>query len=986
MKRLLLYLILIGLVLGQTLIQKQKLNSLSETLFQQSKADRQMAEIKATQKGWPIKGELDGGEEYALQRLAPNGMPIYYHTENIISAQTISTNHLWPDGESQLFMNGEGMIVGEWDGGGTLATHDELIGRVVQADVPEELSDHATHVAGTMIAAGVNHLAHGMANEAVLQANDWYDDSGEMAAQAAEGLTMSNHSYGHRGGWHWNSFGDDKWVWWGDTDVDATEDYHFGFYDEQTREWDEIAYNAPHYLIVMSAGNDRNDAAAAGTEHWVWNSTINDWELSTDARNPDGPWDCISYHKICKNVLTVGAVNDIANGYQIPSDVSISSFSSYGPVDDGRIKPDIVANGVGLLSSLSTGESDYASYSGTSMSAPSVTGSLVLVQEMVKTLNDTLLQAATIKALAIHTADEAGTNDGPDYRFGWGLMNTARAVDLVQRNGNGHWIFEEFLNQGDTIEIPVTVDGLAPLRATISWTDPPGTPPPPSVNPPDVMLVNDLDLRIIAENGDEYFPWKLDPINPGNAATTGDNIVDNVEQVLIANPEPNDYTIQIHQKGDIGDGQAFGLIISYEQTGQKTHHVSTNGSDETGTGTMNNPFATIQKAVDISSPRDTILVAQGIYSEPIEINATGLILASHFMSSGDETHIAETILTNNEPNPILTLEQTGTAMTVTGFTFSYGALYGHHSVYCTSGNLTIENCVFTQNDSDSDCGAITFHHSNGVIENSRVENTSNCFTGALYSNNSTIELNHFSILNTDGTSAIVNIIQSQIDMDFVTLSGNAVNDDYSIIRVKNGSELAVTNSILWNEGETEISFRADGEENFASIYYTDINGHIAGIETNNNGTTNFGLTNVIDTDPLFCATDSQDFQLSENSPCADYANEGGPIGAYGIGCEALSSVNEILPSGFALFPAYPNPFNPTTMIQFNVGVGDAILHPLQLSIYDITGRVVEVLVNGNLVSGEHEVVWDATEFASGVYFVKLETNGIVETQKAVLLK
>ena len=109
-------------------------------------------------------------------------------------------------------------------------------------------------------------------------------------------------------------------------------------------------------------------------------------ELSTDSRNPDGPWDCISYHKIAKNVLTVGAVNDIGNGYENPSDVSISSFSSYGPADDGRIKPDIVANGVGLLSSFGTGDQDYGTYSGTSMSAPSVTGSLVLVQEMYKSL------------------------------------------------------------------------------------------------------------------------------------------------------------------------------------------------------------------------------------------------------------------------------------------------------------------------------------------------------------------------------------------------------------------------------------------------------------------------------------------------------------------------------------------------------------------------------------------------------------------------
>ena len=976
---------LLAFLFGQTQSQKQILKSQSETLISKSRAEKKIAVEKANQKRWPIKGKLENGEEYSIQRLAPNGKPIYYHSENFISAKTISTDHLWPDGDSQLFMKGEGMIVGEWDGGATRATHDELTGRVVQVDGAEELSNHATHVAGTMIGAGIYNLAHGMANAATLHTNDWNEDSGEMAAQAGDGLILSNHSYGQRGGWHWNSLGDDKWVWWGDPDVDVNEDYHFGFYDEQTREWDEIAYNAPHYLIVMSAGNDRNDEVANGTEHWVWNTVINDWDLSTDSRDPDGPWDCISYHKICKNVLTVGAVNDIENGYENPGDVSISSFSSYGPVDDGRIKPDIVANGVGLFSSVSTGDQDYESYSGTSMSAPSVTGSLVLFQEMYKTMNDTFLLAATLKALAVHSADEAGNAGGPDYRFGWGLMNTARAVDLIQRNGNGHLISEEYLAPGDSIELSVYSDGMVPLRATISWTDPPGIPPLPSLNPQDIMLVNDLDLRIIGEDGTIYFPWILDPNNPGDAATTGDNIVDNVEQVLIFDPEPGNYTIRIWHKGNIDDGQAFGLVLSFGTSGPMTFYVSPEGNDDTGDGSEENPFSSIQKAVDESISRDTILVAPGTYNGSIEINSKGIILASHFIHSDDETYIAGTVLTNNEPNPILYLHQTGTAMVVKGFTFSFGALYGDNSIECTSGNITIENCVFTQTGSDSDCGAISFGSSHGIINNSRIENMSGCFFGALYVYNSNVELDHFSIINTNGSSHIIYSQDSQIDMNFVTLSGNSVDEDYSIIRMYDGSELNVINSILWNEGATEIAFRVQGEENFATIYYTDLNGHINGIETNDNGTTNFGLFNVMETDPLFCAPDSNDFQLSGNSPCADYSENGGPIGAFGIGCDFVGIGDQASVSGeFQLFPAYPNPFNPSTTIRFNVGV--ETLHATSLQIFDITGRVVETLVDGVIDPGEHEVVWDASGFSSGVYFAKFVSGKNRQIQKMILLK
>lgn len=985
MNKLFLILFLLSVLGGQTQSQKEKLKSLSEALIIKSKEEKQIAIEKANQKGWLTTGKLDNGEEYSIQRLAPNGMPIYNHTENLNSAKTISTDDLWPQGDSQLFMNGEGMIVGEWDGGATRITHDEFLGRAFQIDGGEEISDHATHVAGTMIATGVYYSAHGMASEATLHANDWDDDSGEMAAQAGDGLTLSNHSYGHRGGWHWNSLGDDKWVWWGDPAVDANEDYQFGFYNEQTREWDEIAYNAPHYLIVMSAGNDRNDDAADGTEHWVWSSAIDDWELSTDSRNPDGPWDCISYHKIAKNVLTVGAVNDIGNGYENPSDVSISSFSSYGPADDGRIKPDIVANGVGLLSSFGTGDQDYGTYSGTSMSAPSVTGSLVLVQEMYKSLNDTLLQAATLKALAIHTADEAGSAQGPDYRFGWGLMNTASAVDLIQRVGNGHFISEEILTNGDSLEFSIYSNGVVPIKATITWTDPPGTPISPALNPPDIMLVNDLDLRIIHENGTEYFPWVLDPINPGYVATTGENIVDNVEQVFISEPEPGDFTIRIRHKSDIGDGQAFGLIISYGYSGPGTHHVASNGNDETGDGSEDNPFASIQKAVDESVSWDTILVAPGTYYGSIEINSKGIILASHFIYSGDETDIASTVLTIEDPNPILYLHQTGSAMAVTGFTFSFGAAYDDNSIECTSGNVTIENCVFTQTGPEADCGAISFGSSHGIINNSRVENMSGCFFGALYAYNSTIELDHFSILNTSGTSQIIYLQNSQIDMNFVTLSGNSVDEDYSIIRMYNGSELNVLNSILWNEGATEIAFRAQGEENFVSIYYTDLNGHIAGIETNNNGSSNFGLTNVMDTDPLFCDTNSNDIQLSGNSPCVDYSNIGGPIGAFDIGCEFVGIGDQAtIPGEFQLFPAYPNPFNPSTTIRFNIPVETRFITSLR--IFDITGRLVENLLNGVIDPGGHEIVWNASGKSSGIYFVKLTLDKQSKIQKLILLK
>ena len=92
--------------------------------------------------------------------------------------------------------------------------------------------------------------------------------------------------------------------------------------------------------------------------------------------------------------------------------------------------------------------------------------------------------------------------------------------------------------------------------------------------------------------------------------------------------------------------------------------------------------------------------------------------------------------------------------------------------------------------------------------------------------------------------------------------------------------------------------------------------------------------------------------------------------------------NEVLPNKVNLYPAYPNPFNPTTTIRINVDAR----HASQLQIFDITGRLVDELVRGELVSGEHKIIWNAGNLPSGVYFVRLISAGISRTQKVILMK
>jgi hypothetical protein len=542
--------------------QRKNLLEMAQTFEQNFNREHQKALAEAQRRGWPIRREFPDGTLLELQYLLPNGMPVYYQTTNLNAARTVSTDNVWPGGSGGLNLSGNGMTVGEWDGGAVRGTHQELTGRVNQVDGVLTISNHSTHVAGTLIASGVVSNARGMAYQANLDAYDWNNDGAEMATAAAGGLLLSNHSYGFTRGWDFNSFGDGRWVWWGDPSVNLTEDYLFGFYDQSSQNWDDIAYNAPDYLIVKSAGNDRNDfGPAAGTQYWVWNGST--WVLSTTTRNPDGNYDCISHYGVAKNVLTVGAVDDIPGGYTSPSDVIMSTFSSWGPTDDGRIKPDIVANGVSLFSCVGSSNNAYSgTYSGTSMASPNATGSLLLLQQHYQnTHGGDSLRASTLKGLVIHTADEAGPALGPDYMFGWGLLNTETAAEVISNNGTDDHIIEENLYGYTNFEVQVNALGTEPLIVTICWTDPPGTPPAPALDPTTPMLRNDLDLRVM--NGITYYPWVLNPANPAAAATTGDNNVDNVEKVYIASPSPGVYTVRVSHKSYIsGDPQDFALIIS----------------------------------------------------------------------------------------------------------------------------------------------------------------------------------------------------------------------------------------------------------------------------------------------------------------------------------------------------------------------------------------------------------------------------------------
>jgi Subtilase family/GEVED domain/Secretion system C-terminal sorting domain len=600
---------------AQTTTNTAILQKASQQRSADDKTMQQLVTRTALQHGWPLVMRDKKGRKVYLKSINSRGLPEYITVvDNIISAATIGTSRLWPGGSTGLNLNGSSTNlkgkIGIWDEGVVRPTHVELAGRVTQVDAAQGdnvLSDHSTHVSGTMIATGVNPVAKGMANGALLlQCWDYNNDEAEMMTAAANGLLTSNHSYGTVAGWNPDATFPDRWDWSGNPG--DTVDVSFGLYNSDAQIWDSISYNAPYYLIAKAAGNNPGDTGpAVGGVYWRYNAAGNFYNAGA---RPAGISNNYGYETIptfgnAKNILVIGAVNPIPGGYTSPSDVVWSGFSSYGPTGDGRIKPDLVADGVNVLSSISTADNAYDIYSGTSMATPAATGSGFLLQQYYSQLHGTatFMRSATLKGLLIHTADEAGLYPGPDYLFGWGLIDMVRAAGVITSDNTDHsqQIIESSLTQGsqDSRSYTVVASGKTALWATICWTDPPGTPVANAesiANFQDVgiKLVNDLDLRITDNTTNTvYMPWVLNPApaSRGNAATKGDNIRDNVEKVELTDSAVpgRTYTITVTHKSTLQRGsQAYSLIISGAGGVAPCTSSSTSGGADITQVTLNN--------------------------------------------------------------------------------------------------------------------------------------------------------------------------------------------------------------------------------------------------------------------------------------------------------------------------------------------------------------------------------------------------------------
>lgn len=422
-----------------------------------------------------------------------DGVPIYLDFFNVVAAKTSHVDKLHPGGILGTDLTGKTLPpFGLWDDGIAMVDHQEYIGRIISAGDTNVVALHGTHVAGTIIGSGtLDSKVRGIAFEGRVKSYCRNKDLVEMSEEAYDnGMIVSQHSYG--------------WT--------TTNDY--------MRHWDYLAYHHPHYFISKSAGNFGQQG-----------------------------FHSVARYSNSKNIMVVGNVDDLPNGYNSPEDVIIDKRSSKGPTHDGRIKPDIVANGVDVWSACGWGPDKIVYYSGTSMSGPVVAATAGLLQEhYYKTHREIFMKAATLKALIINSAFEAGNADGPDYKFGWGLLNAEGAAETITADSmyNNKLIREISCKSDDTLELSFKVLDPQNARVTLAWHD---DAPKGDDKIDDPVLINDFDMRVKTETA-ILNPWVRDQTLPlKNAATKGDNSIDNVERIDLKELQAGDIiSVIIHCK------------------------------------------------------------------------------------------------------------------------------------------------------------------------------------------------------------------------------------------------------------------------------------------------------------------------------------------------------------------------------------------------------------------------------------------------------
>ena len=430
------------------------------------------------------------------------------------------------------------------DQGWVFAEHIEFVDSTtkvsrVSPSAAQKISDeHATADAGTLGAAGVDPRARGSAPRAnILSVVPPSDGKYWTAVEGILNLPISSHSTVAAAGW-------DGQNWWGLEG--QVRDAEFGRYGDDAEAADALSARAPNHLMVVAAGNDRDDGQKLSVQpvehrHRVRmdDGTIV-WKKGSDTHPPDGAdggLGTVVGSCVGKNVVCVGAVTDI----DVSGAAPYTLFTNFGPTNDGRVKPDVVANGFDVFA-LGVGQPYVNKLQGTSQAVPMVAGIVALIKEgfsKLRTVADPT--AAELKAVLLHTASRPKLAPGPDPRFGWGLPDATAALDYLDDTDAVIKMIE--VKAGESPKQTFDRDDDLPFRVTVVWTDPAQT----QADAVKRALVSDVDATVKAPGtgGAVHFPWMLDRSVPHGARRAA-NHVDNVEIIDVDKGAIGTWTLNLN--------------------------------------------------------------------------------------------------------------------------------------------------------------------------------------------------------------------------------------------------------------------------------------------------------------------------------------------------------------------------------------------------------------------------------------------------------
>lgn len=390
---------------------------------------------------------------------------------------------------------------------------------------------------------------------------------------------------------------------------------------------------------------------------------------------------------------------------------------------------------------------------------------------------------------------------------------------------------------------------------------------------------------------------------------------------------PTDYHLYRIDKFDILNGKI-------NQTSNNLY-VSPSGSDNNTGTSIDQPLKSISLALskilaDSLNPR-TIFLAEGIYTPSGYIECFPLNMVDYVSIEGDT---AENVLLDAKGLSGVLSINSDKGININNLTITGGFRFEGGGIYCENSKPKLFKAAITDNSAMSSGG------------------------GMYCTEDSYPFLEH------------------------CTISNNTSDNGGGIALY--GSCISLLNTIVWKNFPDEIYFHGGtAPESCVEVAYTDLKDSTDKIITNDNGDV-FWMEGNLNTNPQFCNAGNNIFTLAENSPCIGKANNGKNLGAFDIGCEIADIEYELeeIPTEFNLAQNKPNPFNPTTIISWQLPTNCHV----QLNIYNIVGQKIKTLVSEIQKAGSHEIEWDASEFPSGIYFYRIQAGNFVQTKRMLFIK